>query len=130
MDTYKITEAQLNRLILNEVKTILNEISYDDWKLMTPEEDAGLSEYDVDITIRVAVDGNELENWSDCEKKHMEEDGDGGYIFETTFESSIWVGRYDNPEDERERCEECAYNFVKEHGDAAGGYEVIDYKIK
>ena len=135
MEKYKLTETRLKEIVMEEFQNVLKEWDdyipgYDAWKTMTPEEDAGLTDYDVEITIRVSIDADEMENWSDCEKKNIEEDGDGGVTFETTFNDSIWVGRYDEPEDEREKCDECAYEFVKNHGDAAGGYEMIDYEIK
>lgn len=124
----KINESDLHNMIFESVKRCLNEISYDDWKLMTPEEDAGLSEEDYKITIQVATDSAKLKDWSDCDVFDIENDVDGGVVFKVEFNDGIWVGRYDDDSDVKEHIGECVYSFVEAHGGADGGYDIIDWE--
>lgn len=124
----RINENKLYTIISESVKRCLNEISYDDWKLMTPEEDAGLTEEDYQITIEVATDEDKINNWSDCEIFDVVNDGDGGVVFKVTFNDSVWVGRYDDEYDTKERIDRCVYDFVEDHGGADNGYDIINWK--
>lgn len=128
----RINEHELKHVISESVKHILNELSYDDWKLMTPEEDAHLSSYDVAITINVAVSDDELNLWDDCEKTDIEQIDDGLTAFTTTFKSNVWISDWCNDRDSfddelREQCEECASEFVHNHRSEAD-YELVNYK--
>jgi len=125
----KINENDLKNIINESVKRCLNELSYDDWKLMTPEEGAGLSEEDYKITIEVATNANKMNDWNDCDVFDVQTDEDGGVVFKVTFNDGIWVGRYDNDSDIKEHIGECVYSFVEAHGGADGGYDLIDWEI-
>ena len=128
----RINERELHNIISESVKYILNELSYDDWKLMTPEENAHLSSYDVAITIGVVVSDDELNLWDDCEKRDIEQIDDGLTGFTTTFKSNVWISDWcddwDSFDDElREQCEECASEFVHDHKSEAD-YELVNYR--
>ena len=128
-----INETQLHNLIFESVRQVLNELSYDDWKLMTPEEDANLSSYDVEITIRVLVDNEELPLWDRFKKTEVNQLDDGLTEFVTAYRDSVWISDWcrdrDSFEDElRERCEESASSFANQHGNGTE-YELIDYEV-
>ena len=121
----KINEQELRNIINESVKGVLNEISYDDWKLMTPEEDAGLELCEVEITLRVYCDYEDLRFWDDCEKSDVKQDEDG-VEFTTTFRDEIWVGRHVDYYDLEMSCKDCA----REHAfSICGDYEMLDFRI-
>ena len=129
----KIKESVLYNIINESVKRVLNEMSYDDWKLMTPEEDANLSSYDVEITIRVLVDNEELPLWDKFKKTEVNQIDDGLTEFVTTYRDSVWISDWcrdrDCFEDElREQCQESASSFVNQHGNSTE-YELLNYEV-
>lgn len=129
----KIKESVLYNIINESVKRVLNEMSYDDWKLMTPEEDANLSSYDVEITIRVLVDNEELPLWDEFKKTEVNQLDDGLTEFVTTYRDEVWISGWcrdrDSFEDElREQCQESASSFAKQHGNNTE-YELLNYEI-
>lgn len=129
----KIKESALYNIINESVKRVLNEMSYDDWKLMTPEEDANLSSYDVEITIRVLVDNEELPLWDKLKKTEVNQIDGGLTEFVTTYRDSVWISDWcrdrDSFEDElREQCQESASSFVNQHGNSTE-YELLNYEI-
>ena len=128
-----INESQLHNLIFESVRQVLNELSYDDWKLMTPEEDANLSSYDVEITIRVLVDNEELPLWNKFKKTEVNQLDDGLTEFVTAYRDEVWISNWcrdrDSFEDElREQCKESASSFVNQHGSSTE-YELVDYEV-
>ena len=129
----KIKESVLYNIINESVKRVLNEMSYDDWKLMTPEEDANLSSYDVEITIRVLVDNEELPLWDEFKKTEVNQLDDEVTEFVTTYRDEVWISGWcrdrDSFEDElREQCQESASSFAKQHGKSTE-YELLNYEI-
>ena len=129
----KIKESALYNIINESVKRVLNEMSYDDWKLMTPEEDANLSSYDVEITIRVLVDNEELPLWDKFKKTEVNQIDGGLTEFVTTYRDSVWISDWcrdrDSFEDElREQCQESASSFANQHGNSTE-YELLNYEI-
>lgn len=129
----KIKESVLYNIINESVKRVLNEMSYDDWKLMTPEEDANLSRYDVEITIRVLVNNEELPLWDKFKKTEVNQIGGGLTEFVTTYRDSVrisdWCRDRDCFEDElREQCQESASSFVNQHGNSTE-YELLNYEV-
>lgn len=129
----KIKESVLYNIINESVKRVLNEMSYDDWKLMTPEEDANLSSYDVEITIRVLVDNEELPLWDKFKKTEVNQIDGGLTEFVTTYRDSVWISDWcrdrDSFEDElREQCQESASSFANQHGNSTE-YELLNYEI-
>ena len=129
----KIKESVLHNIINESVKRVLNEMSYDDWKLMTPEEDANLSSYDVEITIRVLVDNEELPLWDKFKKTEVNQLDGGLTEFVTTYRDEVWISDWyrdrDSFEDElREQCQESASIFVNQHGNSTE-YELLNYEI-
>ena len=121
----KINEQELRNIINESVKGVLNEISYDDWKLMTPEEDAGLELCEVEITLRVYCDYEDLRFWDDCEKSDVKQDEDG-VEFTTTFRDEIWVGRHADYYDLETSCKDCAREYAFS---ICGNYEMLDFRI-
>ena len=129
----KIKESVLYNIINESVKRVLNEMSYDDWNLMTPKEDANLSSYDVEITIRVLVNNEELPLWDKFKKTEVNQIDGGLTEFVTTYRDSVrisdWCRDRDNFEDElREQCQESASSFVNQHGNSTE-YELLNYEI-
>lgn len=129
----KIKESVLYNIINESVKRVLNEMSYDDWKLMTPKEDANLSNYDVEITIRVLVNNEELPLWDKFKKTEVNQIDGGLTEFVTTYRDSVrisdWCRDRDSFEDElREQCQESASSFVNQHGNSTE-YELLNYEV-
>ena len=128
-----INETQLHNLVFESVRQVLNELSYDDWKLMTPEEEAHISSYDVEITIRVLVDDEELNLWDNCKKSEVNQLDDGLTEFVTTYRDEVWISDWCRDNDDfydelREQCQESASSFVNQHGNSTE-YELLNYKI-
>ena len=123
-----MNETQLHNLIFESVRQVLNELSYDDWKLMTPEEDAGLSSDDYKITIAVSTDESKLNNWGDCQVFDVVNNGDGSVTFKVTYNDNLWIGKYDDESDITGHAEDSAYDFVECHGGADGGYEIVGFE--
>lgn len=129
----KIKESVLYNIINESVKRVLNEMSYDDWKLMTPKEGANLSNYDVEITIRVLVNNEELPLWDKFKKTEVNQIDGGLTEFVTTYRDSVrisdWRRDRNSFEDElREQCQESASSFVNQHGNSTE-YELLNYEI-
>ena len=129
----KIKESALYNIINESVKRVLNEMSYDDWKLMTPEEDANLNSYDVEITIRVLVDNEELPLWDEFKKTEVNQLDDEETEVVTTYQDEVWISGWcrdrDSFEDElREQCQESASSFANQHGNSTE-YELLNYEI-
>lgn len=129
----KIKESVLHNIINETVKRVLNEMPYDDWKLMAPKEDANLSNYDVEITIRVLVNNEELPLWDKFKKTEVNQIDGGLTEFVTTYRDSVrisdWCRDRDSFEDElREQCQESASSFVNQHGNSTE-YELLNYEV-
>jgi hypothetical protein len=109
-------------------------MSYDDWKLMTPEEDEGLVKVDYVVTIKVCADKENFERYWKTTKgvsqvEYYNWDEDDAYAeFYFNYTTSIWTHDNEN-EDE---IKDCIYDDASEYfkDDTAIEYEIEDYYRK
>ena len=93
-------------------------MSYDDWKLMTPEEDKGLVEVDYVVTAKVSADKEDFERYWKTAKgvsqieycNWDEEDAYAEFYFKYT--TSIWISDFEDDDGIKELIEEDAYEIT------------------
>lgn len=109
-------------------------MNYDDWKLMTPEEDKGLVEIDYVVTAKVSADKESFERYWKTAKGVSQieycnwEDEDAYAEFYFNYTTSIWTHDYEDGDEIKERIEEDAAEYFKDG--TIIDYEVEDYYRK
>lgn len=59
----KLTEKEFHNIIFESVKRYLNEISYDDWKLMSPYDDLKYESIDCRFVVELVTSVAGMEKW-------------------------------------------------------------------
>ena len=109
-------------------------MNYDDWKLMTHEEDKGLVEVDYAVTAKVSADKESFERYWKTAKGVSQieycnwEDEDAYAEFYFKYTTSIWTHKRADDDEIKERIEEDAAEYFKDGTTIE--YEIEDYYKK
>ena len=106
-------------------------MNYDDWKLMTPEEDKGLVEVDYVVTAKVSADKENFERYWKTAKgvsqiEYCNWDEEDAYAeFYFNYTTSIWTHDCEDDDETKECIEEDAAEYFKDGTTIE--YEIEDY---